>query len=203
MEHPSLERAEALLKASSATGEQMIYVVSDGEETCGGDPVAVARRINAGNTRAIVNVIGFGLPARDAAALKAVADAGGGTFVNVRDQAEYDRTMATVREANRHARNMVRLSDTASRNALDASATSTRASLCISDLLADESRRMSDDIAARDTRGTPLPFTGEALRLQQARHRALLQRSQAFTQKLLADEAAAGAQMDKAGAGVR
>ena len=37
-------------------GEQVIYVVSDGEETCGGDPVAVARRINSGRTRAVVNV---------------------------------------------------------------------------------------------------------------------------------------------------
>jgi hypothetical protein len=68
-----LDRAEALLAASATPGEQVIYVVSDGQETCGGDPVAVARRINSGRTRAIVNVIGFNLPSGEAAKLTAVA----------------------------------------------------------------------------------------------------------------------------------
>ncbi|WP_089217549.1 vWA domain-containing protein [Sphingopyxis indica] len=43
-----LDRAEALLTASSTPREQIIYVVSDGEETCGGDPVTSARRIDSG-----------------------------------------------------------------------------------------------------------------------------------------------------------
>jgi Ca-activated chloride channel family protein len=199
----ALARAESLLKTSSVTGEQLIYVVSDGEETCGGDPVGMARRINAGKTRAIVNVIGFGLPSREAAALKAVADAGGGSFVNVEDQADYDRTMQWVRESNRAARNALRVSDADSRNALNAAAASTKASLCISDIVASESRRMSDDITARDKRGAPLAFTGDALRLQQARHHALLKRSEAFTHRLLEREYAAREQMKKAGAAVR
>lgn len=199
----ALERAESSLEASSIPGEQLIYVVSDGEETCGGDPAAVARRINAGHTRAVVNVIGFGLPSRDAAALKAVADAGGGDFVNVANQSDYERTMREVREANRYARNAVRLGDAASGNAAKASAAATRASLCVSNIVADESRRLSDDVAARTKRGAPFPFTAEAQRLQQERHRALLQRNKAFTQKLLESEAAAREQMDKVGAAVR
>ncbi|WP_346245351.1 vWA domain-containing protein [Sphingomonas rustica] len=199
----ALERAEALLQASSVAGEQIIYVVSDGEETCGGDPVAVARRINTGKSRAIVNVIGFGLPSGEAAALKAVADAGGGSFVNVANQADYDRTMAQVREANRTARNMASLSNSASRNSLKASAASTRASLCVSDIVASESRRMSDDIADRDKRGMPYPRAGEALRLQQERHRALLQRSQAFSRASLDSAAAARERMEKADAAAR
>lgn len=199
----ALERAESLLETASIAGEQVIYVVSDGEETCGGDPVAVARRINAGKTRAVVNVIGFGLPSREAAALKAVADAGGGKFVNVANQTDYDRTMREVHEANRYARNIVRLSDAASRNALKASDVATKASLCVSDIVASESRRMSDDIAGRAKRGEAFPLASEALRLQQKRHHALLQRDQSFTRKLLESEAAARAQMDKAGAAVR
>jgi Ca-activated chloride channel family protein len=70
---------------------EVIYVVSDGEETCGGDPVAVARRINSGRTRAIVNVIGFNLPSGEAAKLTAVARAGGGGFVNLSNEAELQR----------------------------------------------------------------------------------------------------------------
>ncbi|RYD89209.1 MAG: VWA domain-containing protein, partial [Sphingomonadales bacterium] len=67
----ALSRGQELLTPSDVRGEQLIYVVSDGEETCGGDPVGVARRINGGATRAIVNIIGFGLPSREAAALQA------------------------------------------------------------------------------------------------------------------------------------
>jgi Ca-activated chloride channel homolog len=199
----ALERAEAQLQASSVAGEQIIYVVSDGEETCGGDPVAVARRINTGKSRAIVNVIGFGLPSGEAAALKAVADAGGGSFVNVANQAEYDRTMAQVRESNRTARNMVSLSNSASRNSLKASAASTRASLCVSNIVASESRRMSDDIADREKRGTPYPFVTEALQLQQERHRALLRRGDAFSRDVLKEADAARQQMDNSAAAVR
>ncbi|PXA97909.1 hypothetical protein DMC47_10965 [Nostoc sp. 3335mG] len=199
----ALERAEAQLQASSVAGEQIIYVVSDGEETCGGDPVAVARRINAGKSRAIVNVIGFGLPSGEAAALKAVADAGGGSFVNVANQAEYDRTIAEVRESNRTSRNMVSLSNSASRNSLKASAASTRASLCVSNIVASESTRMSNDIANREKRGTPYPFVTEALQLQQERHRALLRRGDAFSRIVLKEADAARQQMDNSAAAVR
>jgi Ca-activated chloride channel family protein len=199
----ALERAEALLEASSVAGEQVIYVVSDGEETCGGDPVAVARRINAGNTRAVVNVIGFGLPSPEAAALKAVADAGGGSFVNVANQAEYDRAMQAVREANRHVRNATAISDADTSNALQVSEVASKASKCVSDIMTRERTRMSDDMAVRRARGAQLPFTGEALRLQQERHHALLQRSEDLTRKLLEREYAARAQMKKAGAAVR
>lgn len=67
-------------------GAQAIYVVSDGEDTCGGDPVAAARALHAGGAKAIINIIGFDLAAADRAQLKAVADAGGGTFVEVSAQ---------------------------------------------------------------------------------------------------------------------
>ncbi|TRW17002.1 vWA domain-containing protein [Glacieibacterium frigidum] len=66
---------------SEQPGDQVVYVVSDGIETCGGDPVAAASALHAGAVKAIVNVIGFDLGAADRAQLKAVADAGGGTFV--------------------------------------------------------------------------------------------------------------------------
>ncbi|MDT8758680.1 VWA domain-containing protein [Sphingomonas psychrotolerans] len=199
----ALERAESLLQASSVPGEQLIYVVSDGEETCGGDPVAVARRINAGKTRAVINVIGFGLPAPEAAALKAVADAGGGNFVNLANQTDYDRTMQAVREANRHARNAARISDADKRNALQVSEVAGKASQCVSDIVAGESRRLSDDMDARWKRNASLPFSTEALKIQQARHHALLKRSEDLTRKLLEREYAARAQMKNADAAAR
>ncbi|WP_157218981.1 VWA domain-containing protein [Flavisphingomonas formosensis] len=190
-----LERAQALLDTAAKPGEQVIYVVSDGEETCGGDPVAVARRINAGNTRAVVNIIGFGLPSKEAAALKAVADAGGGGFVNVLTGADFDRTIAMVRESNRQSANAVRTSNAMSRNAVNTSDVVSDASLCISDLVDGESKRMSDDLSARWKRGEKVPFSSEALRLARERHRALLDRAVAFSKKLGAEEEAASSEM--------
>lgn len=193
-----LERAQALLDTAAKPGEQVIYVVSDGEETCGGDPVAVARRINGGNTRAVVNIIGFGLPSREAAALKAVADAGGGSFVNVQTRADYDRTVEMVRESNRRSANAVRTSNAISRNAVNTSNMASDASLCISDLVEGENKRMSDDLSARWKRGEKVPFSTEALRLAGERHRALLDRAMAFSKKLGSDEDAARREMDAA-----
>ena len=89
-----LTAARDQLSSSSVPGEQVIYVVSDGIETCGGDPVSIARDINRGRTRAVVHIIGFGLPQGEAAALQAVAGAGGGRFVNVTDDDGFDRELA-------------------------------------------------------------------------------------------------------------
>jgi Ca-activated chloride channel family protein len=190
-----LERAQSLLDTAAKPGEQVIYVVSDGEETCGGDPVAVARRINAGGTRAVVNIIGFGLPSKEAAALKAVADAGGGGFVNVLTRADYDRTIEMVHESNRRAANAVRTSDAISRNAVNTSDVVADASLCISDLVDGENKRMSDDLSARWKRGEKVPFSAEALRIARQRHRALLDRATAFSKQLGSDADAASHQM--------
>jgi Ca-activated chloride channel family protein len=190
-----LERAQSLLDTAAKPGEQVIYVVSDGEETCGGDPVAVARRINAGATRAVVNLIGFGLPSKEAAALKAVADAGGGSFVNVLTRADYDRTIEMVRESNRRAANAVRTSNAISRNAVNTSDVVADASLCISNLVDGENKRMSDDLSARWKRGEKVPFSTEALRLAGQRHRALLDRAMAFSKQRGSDADAVSHQM--------
>lgn len=198
-----LERAQSLLDTAAKPGEQIIYVVSDGEETCGGDPVAVARRINGGTTRAVVNIIGFGLPSKESAALKAVADAGGGGFVNVTTAADYDRTLEMVRESNRHAANAVRTSDAVSRNAVQTADVAADASLCISDLLDGESKRMSDDLSARWERGEKVPFSSEALALQRQRHRTLLDRAMTFSKQRGREADAVRDRMDAAEAAVR
>lgn len=64
-------------------GGRAVYVVSDGKDTCDGDPIAAARALHEGGTRAVVNIVGFDLPAADRAELEAVARAGGGTFTEV------------------------------------------------------------------------------------------------------------------------
>jgi len=64
----------------TAGSPQAVYVVSDGNDTCDGDPIAAARALHGGETAAVVNVIGFDWAAADRAELMAVAKAGGGMF---------------------------------------------------------------------------------------------------------------------------
>lgn len=108
--------ASAIARAGEALGPaaegemQAVYVVSDGEDTCGGDPVAAARALHDGGTRAIVDVIGFDLAASDRAQLQAVAAAGGGSFVEVRaDQAA--RLGEELQRANRNFSERLRASN--------------------------------------------------------------------------------------------
>jgi Ca-activated chloride channel family protein len=193
-----LDRAAALLTASSTPGEQIIYVVSDGEETCGGDPVAAARRINGGRTRAIVNVIGFNLPSSEAAKLTAVARAGGGAFVNVSSEAELDRFTAQVRESLRETDNAVATSLATTDNDVATSIAITDADTCISILATDEDVAMTGDLTDREVAGQPVPFKEEAKALLKARHDALRARVEAYRARLTGAEAAAQQRIDAA-----
>ncbi|TGU53257.1 hypothetical protein EN829_070265, partial [Mesorhizobium sp. M00.F.Ca.ET.186.01.1.1] len=56
----SLTLAQQDLAAFSADkNTNVIYLVSDGIETCGGDPVAVAKELSQSQSMPLVNVIGF------------------------------------------------------------------------------------------------------------------------------------------------
>lgn len=83
------------LKASQAdfTGKNaeqhtnIIYMVSDGVETCGGDPVAAAKALHESDVKAIINVIGFDVDDEGREQLKQVAATGGGEYLEARDNA--------------------------------------------------------------------------------------------------------------------
>ncbi len=65
-----------------------LVLVSDGLETCNGDPCATARSLDIANPGTDVHVIGFDLTDEESAALQCIADASGGTFFranNARD----------------------------------------------------------------------------------------------------------------------
>lgn len=72
---------------SSDLTDSYIYVVSDGEETCGGNPVAAAKKLNQSNVKTIVNIIGFDVASKGQLSLKQVATAGGGEFIAVNNEA--------------------------------------------------------------------------------------------------------------------
>ncbi len=59
---------------------KLIVLMSDGEESCGGDPCAVAQTLEAGGFDLVVNTIGFAADAETRAQLQCIADVTGGTY---------------------------------------------------------------------------------------------------------------------------
>ncbi|UCE86329.1 MAG: VWA domain-containing protein [Deltaproteobacteria bacterium] len=74
----------------SFRGERAVVLVTDGIESCGGDPVAAAAALQE-TGRIPIHVIGFGLGSEgdeDRASLRAIAAASGGRFLTVRSGEE-------------------------------------------------------------------------------------------------------------------
>lgn len=87
---------------SRGSASPIIYVVSDGEETCGGDPVAAAASLNQpGLFRTVVNVVGFDVDAEIRQQLEAISEAGGGKYFPADDaralRAQLDAASKTER----------------------------------------------------------------------------------------------------------
>ncbi len=80
----AIEQAKSDLSGKTGENvENIIYVVSDGIETCGGDPVKAAKELHESEIQAIVNIIGFDVDNEGQRALKKVAEAGGGKYTTV------------------------------------------------------------------------------------------------------------------------
>lgn len=82
----ALEQAKKDLEEKGTDTENIVYVVSDGIETCGGDPVQAAKEMNQSGAKAIVNIIGFDVDNAGQQALKKVAAAGGGEYSTVQSE---------------------------------------------------------------------------------------------------------------------
>jgi Ca-activated chloride channel homolog len=86
---------------SASAGERnLVYLVTDGIETCGGDPVAAARALHASKIKAVINIIGFNVGSTEQQQLKAVAMAGGGSFFTANNADELNKVFD---ESNRRA----------------------------------------------------------------------------------------------------
>jgi hypothetical protein len=74
-----------------------IILVADGIERCGGDPVAMARRLRDTNHLTVVDVVGLGVGANeDAPLLREIATATGGTYQEAATVAEFDQAFNTL-----------------------------------------------------------------------------------------------------------
>src|SRR5699024_5132675 len=66
----------------------LVYVVSDGIETCEGNPVEVAKLLNDTEIHPIVNVIGFGVDEKAQKQLEEVAEVGRGIYAKAGNEEE-------------------------------------------------------------------------------------------------------------------
>ncbi|WP_179884827.1 VWA domain-containing protein [Bacillus sp. AFS015802] len=80
----SLQKAsEDLSMYPADQNTNIIYLVSDGIETCDGDPITAAKELKESNVKPIVNVIGFDVDAAGQKQLKEVAKSADGSYANV------------------------------------------------------------------------------------------------------------------------
>ncbi|MEH7344978.1 VWA domain-containing protein [Bacillus sp. JJ1532] len=89
--------ADAIQKAaemsSSFEGATTIYIVSDGAETCDGDPVQASKDLVQKNSKNTVNIIGFDVDSKSENQLKAVAEAGNGEYFKADNPEELKNTI--------------------------------------------------------------------------------------------------------------
>ncbi|TCS94258.1 VWA domain-containing protein [Hazenella coriacea] len=70
--------------------QNIVYVVSDGVETCGGNPVEAAKSLTQVGVKPIVNIIGFDVDDKGQKQLKEVAQAANGEFKYVYSQKDLE-----------------------------------------------------------------------------------------------------------------
>jgi hypothetical protein len=66
-------------------GPHVVVVVSDGQESCGGDPASALQALRSEGFDVTLNIIGLDLDRKTRRALTRVADAGGGTYLDAQD----------------------------------------------------------------------------------------------------------------------
>ena len=92
------ESQEALSEYDSSNHTNLIYVVSDGIETCDGDPVAVAKELSDSNAQPIINIIGFQTDAEAQQQLEEMAEVTGGIFASANNEEELQEEFKRAEE---------------------------------------------------------------------------------------------------------
>jgi Mg-chelatase subunit ChlD len=75
---------------ASVTGPRIVVVVSDGQESCKGDPEAAVRALRAQGVDVTVNVVGIGLSRQDRQRIRRLARVGGGSYFDAKGAGQLD-----------------------------------------------------------------------------------------------------------------
>lgn len=84
---------------SAANSTNIIYLVSDGVETCNGDPVAVAKKISENShIKPVINVIGMDVDSETKSMLQQISAAGEGLYADATNKAELKEELETAKK---------------------------------------------------------------------------------------------------------
>jgi len=86
-------------KLKAVEQETTILLVSDGEETCKGDPCALVKELKASGIKFVMHVIGFDVGEKERAQLECLAKAGGGRYFSAANAAEFQLASKKVTES--------------------------------------------------------------------------------------------------------
>jgi len=77
-------------------GKKIIILVSDGKESCGGDPCAVARDLKSKGLDVVIHPIGFAVDEETRQQLQCIAQATGGQYYDAKDAAALAETFKKI-----------------------------------------------------------------------------------------------------------
>ncbi len=83
-------------KLQNLEDETTIVLVSDGKETCGGDPCELVKKLKESGIKFVMHVVGFDVTPEEKQQLECIAKAGGGTYYAARNASEFRLAMAKV-----------------------------------------------------------------------------------------------------------
>ncbi|MEI5907454.1 VWA domain-containing protein [Bacillus spongiae] len=92
------EAKKDLSKYDGKNNTNIVYLVSDGIETCDQDPLVAAKELYNSNVSPIINVIGFNVNAEGQQQLKEIAESTEGIYQNVKDQTELKSELDKINE---------------------------------------------------------------------------------------------------------
>lgn len=97
----------------SKEGETTVVLVSDGKETCEGDPCALVKELKQSGVKFTMHVVGFDVTPEETKQLECIAKAGGGEYFAAKNAGEFKKAAEEVVEK---AKPMGELRVTAMRN---------------------------------------------------------------------------------------
>ena len=107
--------------------ERMIILVSDGRETCDGDPCAMARALKQANVSLVIHTVGLGVDNAARSELQCISSATGGTYFDAIDAGQLSnalqqavKTAAHIPEPKKDGRGKLKVNNASHHRVLDA-----------------------------------------------------------------------------------
>ncbi len=86
--------------ASEESGERIVVLVSDGQETCASDPCVAARALAAADAKLVIHTIGFGVGAAARTQLQCIANVARGSYFDANSTAGLTSTLTKAAQTN-------------------------------------------------------------------------------------------------------